>query len=132
MWPRQNFSLQFWCNIKQTSCENKEIYQLLDKQLIKYQILWTNIQRLVWQTVRRIFYWNFGSRLKLHRILHTWFVPNNSSFIWPPPNSCFRVAFVPANNIFRWGYMNNRHAVVTYKVSLPFLSCVGLRNETGD
>ena len=28
--------------------------------------------------------------------------------------------------------MNNRHAVVTYKVSLPFLSCVGLRNETGD
>lgn len=36
--PRQNFSLQFRCNIKQTSCENKEIYQLLDKQLIKYQI----------------------------------------------------------------------------------------------
>ena len=41
-------------NIKQTSDENKEKYQLGDYKLIQYQILQTNITRTVWQTVRRI------------------------------------------------------------------------------
>ena len=41
-------------NIKQTSDENKEKYQLGDYMLIQCQILQTNITRTVWQTVRRI------------------------------------------------------------------------------
>ena len=41
-------------NIKQTSDENKEKYQLGDYKLIQYQILQTNITRTVWQIVRRI------------------------------------------------------------------------------
>ena len=41
-------------NIKQTSDENKEKYQLWDYLLIQYQILQTNIMRIIWQTVRRI------------------------------------------------------------------------------
>ena len=41
-------------NIKQTSDENTEKYQLGDYRLIQYQILQTNITRTVWQTVRRI------------------------------------------------------------------------------
>ena len=41
-------------NIKQTSDENKEKYQLGDYQLIQYQMLRTNITRLICQTVRRI------------------------------------------------------------------------------
>ena len=52
--PRQNFSLRYQYNIKQTSDENKEKYQLGDYKLIQYQILQTNITRTVWQTVRRI------------------------------------------------------------------------------
>ena len=28
--PRQNFSLQYQCNIEQTSVENKEKYELVD------------------------------------------------------------------------------------------------------
>ena len=36
--PRQNFSLQYQNNIKQTSDENKEKYQLGDYKLIQYQI----------------------------------------------------------------------------------------------
>ena len=53
-WPRQNFSLHYKYNIKQTSDENKEKYQLVNYKLIRYQILHTNITRTVWQTVRRI------------------------------------------------------------------------------
>ena len=53
-WPTQNFSLQYQYNIKQTSDENKEKYQLEDYWLIQYQIPKTNITRTVWQTVRRI------------------------------------------------------------------------------
>ena len=41
-------------NIKQTSDDNKEKYQLGDCKLIQSQILQTNITRTVWQTVRRI------------------------------------------------------------------------------
>ena len=41
-------------NIKQTSDENKEKYQLGDYKLIQYQILHANITRTVWQTIRRI------------------------------------------------------------------------------
>ena len=41
-------------NMKQTSDENKEKYQLGDYRLIQYQILKANITRTVWQTVRRI------------------------------------------------------------------------------
>ena len=52
--PRQNFSLQYQYNIKETSDEIKEKYQLGDYKLIQYQILQTNIIRTVWQTVRRI------------------------------------------------------------------------------
>ena len=53
-WPRQNFSLQYQYNINQISDENKEKYQFEDNELIQYQILWTNITRIVWLTVRRI------------------------------------------------------------------------------
>ena len=52
--PRQNFSLQYQYNIKQTSDENKEKYKLADYQLIQNQILQTHIIRIVLQTVRRI------------------------------------------------------------------------------
>ena len=52
--PRQNFSLQYQYNLKQTSDENKEKYHLGDCKLIQYQILQTNIARTEWQTVRRI------------------------------------------------------------------------------
>ena len=38
-WPRENFSLQYQYNIKQTSDENKERYQFGDYQLVQYQIL---------------------------------------------------------------------------------------------
>ena len=44
-WPRQNFSLQYQYNIKQTSDEKKEKYQL--GELIQHQILQTNIKRIV-------------------------------------------------------------------------------------
>ena len=50
----QNFSLQYQYNIKQTSDENKEKYQLGDYKLMQYQILHANITRTVWQTIRRI------------------------------------------------------------------------------
>ena len=53
-WPRQNFSLRYRYNVKQTSDENKEKYQLGDYKLIQYQILQTNIIRFVWQTVGRM------------------------------------------------------------------------------
>ena len=54
MWPKQNFSLQYQQNIKQTSDENKEKYQLEDYKFIQYQILQTNIIIIVWKSVRRI------------------------------------------------------------------------------
>ena len=53
-WPRQNFSLQYQYNIRQTSDENEEKYQLAYYKLIQYQFLHTNITRTVWQTVTRI------------------------------------------------------------------------------
>ena len=53
-WPRQNLSLQYQYNIKQTSDENEEKYQLRDYELIQYQILQTQITRTVWEIVRRI------------------------------------------------------------------------------
>ena len=40
--------------MKQRGDENKDKFQLKDYQLIQYQILRTNIIRIVWQTVRRI------------------------------------------------------------------------------
>ena len=40
----------------QTSDENEEKYQLWDYYLIRYQILQTNIMRIILQTVRRITY----------------------------------------------------------------------------
>ena len=43
-------------NIKQTSDESEEKYQLGDYNLILYQILQTNITRTVWQAVKRITY----------------------------------------------------------------------------
>ena len=53
-WPQKNFSLQFLYSIKPTSDENKEKYQLGVYKLMQYQILQTNITRIVWQTIRRI------------------------------------------------------------------------------
>ena len=41
-------------NIRQTSDENKEKYQLGDYKLIQSQIIQTNITKTVWQTVRII------------------------------------------------------------------------------
>ena len=38
----------------QASDENKEKYQSWDCQWIQYQILQTNIMRIIWQTVKRI------------------------------------------------------------------------------
>ena len=46
--------LQYQYNMKQRGDENKDKFQLKDYQLIQYQILRTNIIRIVWQTVRRI------------------------------------------------------------------------------
>ena len=40
-WPRQNFSLQYQYNTKQTSNEIKEKYKLGDYNVIQYQILQT-------------------------------------------------------------------------------------------
>ena len=54
MSDQDNFSLQYQYNIKKTSYENKEKYQLGDYKIIQYQILQTNIQRTVWEIVRRI------------------------------------------------------------------------------
>ena len=53
-WPRKNFSLHYQYNIKRTSNENKEKYQLGDYWLIQLQILQTNITWIVLQTVGRI------------------------------------------------------------------------------
>ena len=38
----------------QASDENKEKYQSWDYQWIQYQILQTNIMKIIWQTVKRI------------------------------------------------------------------------------
>ena len=46
------FSQQYQCNINQISDEKKE-NQFRDNLLIQYQILQTNIMRIVWLTVRR-------------------------------------------------------------------------------
>ena len=51
-WSKQNFSLQFQYNIKQTSDENKEEYQLEDYKLIQYQIFKINSIRIVRQKDR--------------------------------------------------------------------------------
>ena len=53
-WQRENFSLQYQCNINQMSDENKEKYQFGDNKLTQYKILQTNIIRIVWLTVRRM------------------------------------------------------------------------------
>ena len=53
-WPRQNFSLQYKYNINQMSNENIEKYQFGENRLIQYQILRSNILRIVSLTVRRI------------------------------------------------------------------------------
>ena len=50
-------SLHYQCNVKETSNENKEKYQLVNYWLIQFQILQTNIiniRRHIYQTVRRI------------------------------------------------------------------------------
>ena len=46
-WSRQNFSLQYQYNIKQISDEYRGKYQFGDYKLIQYQILLTNITRIV-------------------------------------------------------------------------------------
>ena len=53
-WPGQNFPLQYQYNIKQAGDKKKEKYQLGDYFLIQYQILQTNIARIIYQTVGRI------------------------------------------------------------------------------
>ena len=47
---------QYTHNTKQTSDENKEKYRLGDYWLIQFQILQTNITKIIQQTVRRITY----------------------------------------------------------------------------
>ena len=47
MGHKTEFSLQYQYNIKQTSDENEEKYQLGDYKLIQHQILQTNIIRTV-------------------------------------------------------------------------------------
>ena len=59
-WLRQNFFLQYQYNIKQTSDDNIEKYQLGDYKLIQYQILHTDMTRTVWKTERRITYGILG------------------------------------------------------------------------
>ena len=46
--PGQNFSLQYQYNIKQAGDMKKEKYQLGDYFLIQYQILQTNIARIIY------------------------------------------------------------------------------------
>ena len=53
-WPRENFSLQYQYNIKQTGNENKERYHSRNYKLIQNKILQMNITRTVQETVRRI------------------------------------------------------------------------------
>ena len=53
-WSRQNFFLQHQFIIKQTSDENKEKCQLGHYYMIQYQVFWTNVIRIVRQTVKRI------------------------------------------------------------------------------
>ena len=53
-WPRQNLSLQYQYNIKQKMNKNTEKKSIRSNKLIQYQILQTNIRRIVWQMVRRI------------------------------------------------------------------------------
>ena len=53
MSDQDNFSLQYQYNIKQTSDEKIEKYQLGDYILIQHQILQTNMIRTVRQTARR-------------------------------------------------------------------------------
>ena len=48
--------------IKKTSDENQEKYQLGDYKLIQYQILSSDIRRIIQQTVRRITYKILGVR----------------------------------------------------------------------
>ena len=50
----QNRISPYNINIKQTSDENKEKYQLGDYKLIQSQIIPTNITKTVWQTERII------------------------------------------------------------------------------
>ena len=54
MSDQENFSLQYQYNINQISDENKEKHQFGANKLIQYQILWTNIIRIVLWVVRRI------------------------------------------------------------------------------
>ena len=46
----QKFSLQQQCDIKDTSYENKEKFQLGDYLLIQYQIFQITIMRVAWKT----------------------------------------------------------------------------------
>ena len=48
----RDFSLQYQCNIKQTSDESEEKNKLKDYKLIQHQILWTDIKRIERQVVR--------------------------------------------------------------------------------
>ena len=71
MWLRENFSLQYQYNTKQTGDENIEKYPLGDYYLIQYQILWTNSEHTlfkelnnIWETVRGITYEFLGVKGK--------------------------------------------------------------------
>ena len=50
-WPRQNFSLQDWYKIKETSKGNRPNFQLGDDKSIQFQLLLGNTKRVAWQTV---------------------------------------------------------------------------------
>ena len=85
---KTEFLLRYHYNIKQTSDENKEKYQLEDYWLIQYQIPKTNITRTVWQTVRRIINEILGVKglqVKVKVLLASWSWPQYvaNSFIFP-------------------------------------------------
>ena len=65
-------------NIKYTSDENKENYQLVDHWLRQNQILRTNITRTVRQTVRRV-------TNKILGVEHTLFVTYRSYYVITRP-----------------------------------------------
>ena len=77
-WQRENLSLQYQCNIKQTWDENKEKYQLGEYLLIQYQVLQTNIIKISVAESKENYWWDLGSErvnpfhpnISMH-ILHT-------------------------------------------------------------
>ena len=104
MWPRQNFSFQYQYNIKQTSDENKEKYWLGDYWLIKYQILKSNITRIMWQTVRRIIQVIITNEILEVKGL---IVSRNSKWYWRERKTVLETFYV------KWNFVMNVNPLIT-------------------